>query len=64
MTIRRMVIGAVLVIIGLPVVLVLTVLVSISIANRTNGSIVSSGEKRELRNHCPLPGVQTRRRCR
>jgi uracil-DNA glycosylase len=47
MNIKKMAISAVLLIIGLPVVLVLMVLVSVSILDRTNGSIVSSGEKRE-----------------
>jgi polyhydroxybutyrate depolymerase len=41
-----MVIGAMLVFIGLPVVLVLIVAVSISVLNRTNGTIISSGQKR------------------
>lgn len=53
MTIRKMVIGAALGIVGLPVVLVLTALASTSIANRTNGSILSSGEKREYLLYVP-----------
>jgi len=53
MKIKKMVIGAVLLIIGLPVVLILIVLVSVSILDRTNGSIVSSGEKREYLLYVP-----------
>ncbi len=41
MKIRKMVIGAVLVIIGLPVALVLIAAASISVLDRTNGTIVS-----------------------
>jgi len=44
---RKIVIGALLIIIGLPVLSILTILLSVSLANRTNGTIVSSGEKRE-----------------
>lgn len=50
---RRVVIGALLVIVGLPVVLILTVVAWISMLNRTNGSIVSSGEKREYLLYVP-----------
>jgi len=50
---RKIVIGAVLVIIGLPVVLVLIAAVSISVLNRTNGAIVSSGQKREYLLYVP-----------
>src|SRR5437588_52635 len=46
MNTRKIVIGAVLLIIGLPVVLVLIAAVSISVLNRTNGAIISSGQKR------------------
>ncbi len=53
MKIRRMVIGAVLVIIGLPVVLILIVVVSVSVLNRTNGTIVSSGQKRQYLLYVP-----------
>ena len=45
--IRRMFIAAVLVVIGLPVVFILTVAISISILDRSNGFIVSSEQKRE-----------------
>lgn len=48
---RKIVIGAALVIIGLPVVLVLIAAVSFYASfyslNRSNGTIVSSGQKRE-----------------
>ena len=50
---RKMLIGAVLVIIGLPVVLVLIAAVSIYVLNRTNGTIVSSGQKREYLLYVP-----------
>src|SRR5713226_142368 len=48
-----MVIGAVLVIIGLPVVLILVVVVSVPVLNRTNGTIVSSGQKRQYLLYVP-----------
>jgi polyhydroxybutyrate depolymerase len=50
---RKIVIGAVLVFIGLPVVLVLIVAVSFYVLNRTNGTIVSSGQKREYLLYVP-----------
>lgn len=56
---RKIVIGAVLVIIGLPVVLVLIAgvsfyaLMSFYAPNRTNGTIVSSGQKREYLLYVP-----------
>ncbi len=53
MKIRKILIGAVLVIIGLPVALVLIAIVSISILDRTNGTIVSSGQKREYLLYVP-----------
>ncbi len=46
MNTKKMLIGAVLVIIGLPVVLVLIAAVSIYVLNRTNGTIASAGQKR------------------
>jgi polyhydroxybutyrate depolymerase len=49
----KIVIGGVLVLIGLPVLLVLAAAVSISILNRTNGTIVSSGQKREYLLYVP-----------
>lgn len=53
MKIRKVVIGAALVIVGLPVLLIIIFLVSVSILNRTNGTIVSSGEKREFLLYVP-----------
>ncbi len=53
MNTRKMLIGAVLVIIGLPVVLVLIAAGSIYVLNRTNGTIVSSGQKREYLLYVP-----------
>jgi polyhydroxybutyrate depolymerase len=53
MTIKKMVTGAVLLLIGPPVAVILIVLASVSILNRTNGSIVSSGDKREYLLHIP-----------
>ena len=50
---RKIVIGAVLVIMGLPVVLILIVVVSVAVLDRTNGAIVSSGEKRSYLLHVP-----------
>jgi poly(3-hydroxybutyrate) depolymerase len=50
---RKLVMGAVSVIIGLPVVLVLIAAVSIHVLNRTNGTIVSSGQKREYLLYVP-----------
>src|SRR6266852_8812082 len=50
---KKMLIGAALVIIGLPVVLVLIVALSIYVLNRTTGTIVSLGEKREYLLHVP-----------
>jgi polyhydroxybutyrate depolymerase len=53
MRIKKIVIGALLVIIGLPLLLIIIVLVSVSLVNKTNGSIVSSGEKREYLLYVP-----------
>jgi len=50
---RRMVIAAVLVLLSLPVVLVLIEAVSYHVRNRSNGSIVSSGQKREYLLYVP-----------
>jgi polyhydroxybutyrate depolymerase len=50
---RTGVIGAVLVLINLPVVLVLIDAVSFNVANRSNGSFVSSGRKREYLLYVP-----------
>ena len=48
-----MLVGAVPVIIGVPVVLILIAAVSIYVLNRTNGRIVSSGQKREYLLYVP-----------
>ena len=48
-----MVIGAVLILIGLPVVLALIEAVSFHLRNRSNGSIVSSGKRREYLLYVP-----------
>jgi poly(3-hydroxybutyrate) depolymerase len=53
MNTRKMLIGAALVIIGLPVALVLIAAVSVYVLNRTNGTIVSSGRKREYLLYVP-----------
>ena len=48
---RKVVIGALLIMVGLPVVLIAAV--SVSFLNRTNGTIVSSGQKREYLLYVP-----------
>ena len=53
MSIRKMVIRVVLVVIGLPVALVLIVVASIYILDRTNGTIVSSGQQRSYLLYVP-----------
>ena len=53
MSTRKILVGALLVIIGLPVVLVLIAAVSIYVLNQTNGTIVSSGQEREYLLHVP-----------
>jgi poly(3-hydroxybutyrate) depolymerase len=50
---RRIVIGALAIVIGLPVVLVLAALVYPYFVDRTNGTIVSSGQKREYLLYVP-----------
>jgi polyhydroxybutyrate depolymerase len=50
---RKLVLGAVLVLISLPAVLVLMDAVSFRRSNRSNGSFVSSGQKREYLLHVP-----------
>ena len=55
-----MVIGAVLILIGLPMVLALIEAVSFYIRNRSNGSIVSSGQKREYLLYVPTSYDRTR----
>ncbi len=53
MKIKKIVIGAVLVIIGVPVLLVLTIAVSIYFLNQTNGTLVSGGQQREYLLYVP-----------
>src|SRR5437867_4830344 len=53
MRVRKIVMGAVLAIIGLPVLLVLLAVVSIRLLDQTNGAIVSSGQKREYLLYVP-----------
>ena len=49
----KKVITAVLIIIGLPVVLILIAAVTVKILDRTNGSIIASGEEREYLLYVP-----------
>jgi polyhydroxybutyrate depolymerase len=53
MSVRKVAIGAALVVVGLPVALALIMLAIVSILNRTNGAIVSSNQKREYLLHVP-----------
>ena len=53
MNTRKVVLGAVLVVFGLPVVLVLIAAASVYALNRTNGTIVSSGQKRDYLLYVP-----------
>jgi polyhydroxybutyrate depolymerase len=53
MKIRKILIGAVLLVIGLPLLLILIVLGSVFLVNKTNGAMVSSGEKREYLLYVP-----------
>lgn len=53
MTPKKVLFGAALVIVALPILLVLGILLSVSVVNRTNGTIVSSGEKREYLLYVP-----------
>ncbi|OFW07358.1 MAG: hypothetical protein A3H96_05115 [Acidobacteria bacterium RIFCSPLOWO2_02_FULL_67_36] len=57
---RKMVIGAVLALIGLPVVLAVIEGVSFHVLNRNNGTIVSSGQKREYLLYVPTTYDRTR----
>ena len=50
---RKRVIGAVLAMLGIPVLLVLVEAVSFRVANRSNGSFLSSGRKREYLLYVP-----------
>lgn len=53
MTTRKLVIGAALLIVGLPAAFILAALLSVAILNQTSGSIVSSGVKREYLLYIP-----------
>ena len=53
MKVRKILIGAVLGVIGLPLLLILIGLGSVALVNKTNGSIASSGEKREYLLYVP-----------
>jgi polyhydroxybutyrate depolymerase len=53
MKIRKIILGGAVVVIGLPILGVLTAVVWISVLDRTNGSIVSSGATREYLLHVP-----------
>src|SRR6202162_5503959 len=60
MSSRKTVISAVLILISLPMVLALTEAVSFGVRNRSNGSIVSSGQKREYLLYVPKSYDPTR----
>lgn len=53
MTIRKIILGAVVIVVGLPLVVMLIAIVWISALDRTTGTIVSSGETREYLLHVP-----------
>jgi polyhydroxybutyrate depolymerase len=53
MSARKIVIGALLAVVGLPVVLVVVIAASIHVLDRINGTIVSSGQKREYLLYVP-----------
>lgn len=57
---RRMALGAVMVLIGLPVILVLIEAVSYHVRNRSNGAFVSSGQKRDYLLYVPKSYDRTR----
>src|SRR5438034_10938238 len=50
---KKIVIGVLLAVIGLPVLLVVVVVVSVAVLDRTNGSIVSSGKPRSYLLYVP-----------
>jgi len=60
MKIKKVLIGSVLVIIGLPVLLVLIVTLWVAVLNETNGTIVSSGQKREYLLYVPASHDRTK----
>jgi len=51
--IKKIILGSVVVVVGLPLAVILIAIVSISVFDRTNGTIVSSGETREYLLHVP-----------
>jgi polyhydroxybutyrate depolymerase len=53
MKLKKVIIGTLLVIVGLPVLLIAVIVVTLSVLNETNGSIVSSGVKREYLLYVP-----------
>jgi polyhydroxybutyrate depolymerase len=53
MKIKKIILGAAVVVVGLPLVVILIAIVAISVLDRTNGTIVSSGETREYLLHVP-----------
>ena len=53
MSVRKIVIGVVLILVGVPLVMVLGFAALASVLNQTNGSLVSSGQKREYLLHVP-----------
>jgi polyhydroxybutyrate depolymerase len=53
MKIKKVVVGALLVVVGLPVALVLIIVGTVYVLNRNNNTIVSSGGKREYLLHVP-----------
>lgn len=53
MKLRKLIVGAALVIVGLPLVLVLAVIVSVALLDRTNGTLRVNGQKREYLLYVP-----------
>lgn len=53
MNIRKVLIGSAVVVVGLPMLLVLIAVASISVLNRTNGTLVSGGRRREYLFYVP-----------
>jgi polyhydroxybutyrate depolymerase len=53
MKIRKIILGFVVVVVGVPLAVIVIAIVTMSILDRTNGSIVSTGETREYLLHVP-----------
>lgn len=53
MKLKKIIVGAAVVVIGLPLAVILIAIVTISVLDRTNGSVVVSGETREYLLHVP-----------